>query len=425
MSPGVTQCLLKTAVADVRAGHHYCSANILFDEGAQQSFISQALADQLNICVQGSVTTTISSFGGASTLSTLPSTNIELITKTGEEITLSVLIVPKIATPLKMQSLLHQSVQSFAYLQELDLAHPFTHTSDFEITLLIGADFYWTIVQNEVIRGNGPTAVQSKLGYLLSGPLPSLENTRDFQIFHTAIHPVADHFNISKFWDVESAGTLPSLESLPVSSSFTSYLKSSISRTPDGSFVARFPWKENHPTLPSNRSICEGRARSLARKLSRTPGLMALYGDIIADQVKRGFIEQVNVSCIPEDCHFIPHHPVKKDSTTTPLRIVYDCSCRQSPTQPSLNDCLQAGPPFINDLYAILIRFRTHSIGIVTDIEKAFLHVHLAEEDRHYTYFVWLSQPTDPESEFIVYRFRVVLFGSVSSPFHIVQVTTY
>ena len=157
MSPGVTQCLLKTAAADVRADHHYCSANILFDEGAQQSFISQALADQLNTCVQGSFTTTISSFGGVSTLSTLPYTNIELITKTGEEITLSVLIVSKIATPLKMHSLLHQSVQSFAYLQELDLAHPITHASDFEITLLIGADFYWTIVQIEVIRGNRPS----------------------------------------------------------------------------------------------------------------------------------------------------------------------------------------------------------------------------------------------------------------------------
>ena len=133
--------------------------------------------------------------------------------------------------------------------------------------------------------------------------------------------------------------------------------------------------------------------------------------------MKRGFIEQVDASYIPQDCHFISHHPVRKDSTTTPLRIVYDCSCRQSPTLPSLNDCLQAGPPFIIDLCAILLRFRTHSIGIVTDIEKAFLHVHLAEEDRHYTYFVWLSQPTDPESEFIIYRFRVVLFGSVSSPF--------
>ena len=75
-----------------------CSANILFDEGTQQSFISQALADQLNICTQGMVTTAISSFGGTSMLSTLPSANIELITKSGEGITLSVLIILKIAT---------------------------------------------------------------------------------------------------------------------------------------------------------------------------------------------------------------------------------------------------------------------------------------------------------------------------------------
>ena len=53
----------------------------------------------------------------------------------------------------------------------------------------------------------------------------------------------------------------------------------------------------------------------------------------------------------------------------------------------------------------------------MTDIEKAFLHVYLAEEDQHYTYFLWLSNPDDPESQFTIYRFRVVLFGSASSPF--------
>ena len=96
---------------------------------------------------------------------------------------------------------------------------------------------------------------------------------------------------------------------------------------------------------------------------------------------------------------------------------MYDCSCRQSANHPSLNDCLQIGPPFINDLCTLLLRFRTHKIGIVTDIEKAFLHVQLAQEDRNYTHFLWLSKPSDPKSKFIVYRFKVVLFGSVSSPF--------
>ena len=155
MSPNSAKCLLKTAVTNVQTGYHRCSANILFDESAQHSFISQELADQLNICSQGSVTTATSSFGGTSTLNTLQYTNIELITRAGDTITLSVLIVPKIATPLRIPSLLYQSIEDFPYLQELDLAHPITHTSDFEITLLIGADFYWSIVQDQIIRGMG------------------------------------------------------------------------------------------------------------------------------------------------------------------------------------------------------------------------------------------------------------------------------
>ena len=66
---------------------------------------------------------------------------------------------------------------------------------------------------------------------------------------------------------------------------------------------------------------------------------------------------------------------------------------------------------------ATLVRFRTHPIGISTDIEKAFLHVRLSEADRDMTRFLWLSDPTDPESDFMTYRFRSVLFGSASSPF--------
>jgi transposase InsO family protein len=66
---------------------------------------------------------------------------------------------------------------------------------------------------------------------------------------------------------------------------------------------------------------------------------------------------------------------------------------------------------------SILLRFRTHPYALSTDIEKAFLHVRLNEQDRDFTRFLWLSNPSDPESPFITYRFKVVLFGSVSSPF--------
>ena len=39
---------------------------------------------------------------------------------------------------------------------------------NFEIYLLVGADFYWDLVGDHFIRGDGPTAMSSKLGYLLS-----------------------------------------------------------------------------------------------------------------------------------------------------------------------------------------------------------------------------------------------------------------
>lgn len=42
-----------------------------------------------------------------------------------------------------------------------------------DISLLIGVNHYWVIVGNGIIRGPGPVAVSSKIGYLLSGPTHS------------------------------------------------------------------------------------------------------------------------------------------------------------------------------------------------------------------------------------------------------------
>ena len=132
-------------MAEVHAGTHYYRANILFDEGAQKSFISQKLADSENVqsCQQQNIC--LSSFGGTAIPTKLQATHVYLRTKAGDEIPISVLIVPKIATPLK--SLLHSPVEHFPYLQGLSLAHQITHISDFEISLLIGADFYWSIIE--------------------------------------------------------------------------------------------------------------------------------------------------------------------------------------------------------------------------------------------------------------------------------------
>jgi len=97
--------------------------------------------------------------------------------------------------------------------------------------------------------------------------------------------------------------------------------------------------------------------------------------------------------------------------------VVFDCSCRQSQSDPSLNDCLSQCPDFLKNFCSILLRFRTHNFGVSTDIEKAFLHIYLHEQDGDFTSFFWLANPLDPQSDLQVYCFRTVLFGAVSSPF--------
>ena len=119
----------------------------------------------------------LSAFGGqASAVRHRPLVTLNVVTTSGEKIPLRVLVVEKIATPL--QTHLQQGGEDLPHLRGLKLAHLITSDESFDVSLLIGADHYWDLVEDHVIRGPGPTAVASKLGYLLSGPLPTSPGNR-------------------------------------------------------------------------------------------------------------------------------------------------------------------------------------------------------------------------------------------------------
>ncbi|XP_028410384.1 uncharacterized protein LOC114533007 [Dendronephthya gigantea] len=222
-------------------------------------------------------------------------------------------------------------------------------------------------------------------------------------------------FELQRFWELDSIG-IRSDQKDDTSEFLLHYQDTSISLK-DGKYHAKLPWKPEQPILPSNVRIAQQRTRSMVKRLAADPEKLMMYNDVIVNQCNQGFIEKVeNPSMNTGTCHYLPHHAVFKESSTTPLRVVYDCSCSTS-NQPSLNDCLVTGPPILNDLTAILLRFRRQKYGMTADIEKAFLNIVLNEEDRDATRFFWLSDPKDPNSAFEVYRFKRVLFGATSSPF--------
>ena len=163
------EVLLKTAIAPVSANQRvFIDGQILFDEGAQRSFITEELAGKLDIVSTGEEKIAISGFGQNETsMRNLRTAKLYVQGETREMIPIEVLIVPKIANPVRTQ---RNVTTRLTYLKGLRLAHPTTLNDDFEISLLIGADFYWDFIEDEVIRGDGPTAVKSKVGYFTIGP---------------------------------------------------------------------------------------------------------------------------------------------------------------------------------------------------------------------------------------------------------------
>ena len=120
--------------------------------------------------------------------------------------------------------------------------------------------------------------------------------------------------------------------------------------------------------------------------MSKDPRTLAAHHKTIREQLQRRFIEKVtDPQSTTGRVHYIPYHAVLKDSSTTPLRIVYDCSCSPNAAQPSLNSCLSTGPDILNDMTAILVRFRCYRYGITADIKKVFLSISLDEQNRDAT----------------------------------------
>ena len=101
----------------------------------------------------------MSSFGAqVSSSRRLEVASVFVHTFNGSRILISVLIVPQLAAPIKNS--VRACLRDIPYLQKLPLTHPVTGDENYEISILISADYYWYFIQDNTVRGDGPTAVQ-------------------------------------------------------------------------------------------------------------------------------------------------------------------------------------------------------------------------------------------------------------------------
>jgi len=331
------------------------------------------------------------------------------------------------------------------------------------VDILIGSEHYYSIIEDRTKRSSseGFRAVPSKLGWLLHGPSP-VEPSKTFSCTNTAfissmdmpefddcegclaktatppvfitmsttantVEPkktpimkkVSSDESCSEcrhlFWKMDSMGICSKEEEFGEADPLAHYT-SSLKKSKEGRWVAPLPWNEKKSSLRPNREMALKRLQSQLAQLRKSPQHLQIYHEQIQEALKAGFIAKADMKY--QGVHtYLPHHAViKPERTTTKVRPVFDGSAKTK-YSPSINDCLYNDTNNTPELLAVLLGFRVPNIVWTADIEKAFHQVELAEEDAEVIRFMWVEDPSDPNSPVVSYVWRRLPFGLICSPY--------
>ena len=91
-------------------------------------------------------------------------------TDQGEDVERSAFVVLVICYPLRRQYVTEASL-TYAYLKRIKLADYGCSEDNAEVNILAGSDQHWSLVSGKVVwRKDGPTAIETKLTWVLSDP---------------------------------------------------------------------------------------------------------------------------------------------------------------------------------------------------------------------------------------------------------------
>ncbi|GBN35554.1 S phase cyclin A-associated protein in the endoplasmic reticulum [Araneus ventricosus] len=248
----------------------------------------------------------------------------------------------------------------------------------------------------------------SVFGFIATGSTSNLQSEKMKYTHCGLIYDSSDIGNdIKKFWQLESIGIKDDPSYNEVDQSLETFEKTV--RYKNNHYEVELPWKRDWNELHDNYSVVKKRLDSLVRRVKKNPDLNLQYRETLHDYEKNGIIEKVPnpEKPINKPVFYMLHQPVFRDlSLTTKMHIVFDASSSHSFQHLSLNDCLWPGPNLNSNIFDILRNFRLNKFAIISDIEKTFLQLTLAEKDRDAVHFLWTENDT-----LQVYRFNHVLFG--------------
>ncbi|XP_071509981.1 uncharacterized protein [Diadema antillarum] len=306
-----------------------------------------------------------------------------------------------------------EDLQQYPHLREVDIHAASSETVD----MLLGVDNTHLMVWEEYILGekpDEPVAARCPLGWFIQGGRSGGPTALLNYVNVSAIGP------LEEFLGLETVALQPrrckcSTEIL--NRGATKTMEQSVSQRQDGSYEVRLPWKKSPDSLPDNYNYAVKRLHGLESQFRDRPEEWDVYCKQMRDLQHRGVSRRVSDTEIRQDREagrkmwFLPHFAVKKDSPTTPVRIVYDAKARFQGH--SLNEYLVKGEDLNADLFNVALRFRENEVGVIADIRKMFQAIKISPEDARFHRYVFRENPNQPIQ---VYELTTVTFGDRPSP---------
>ncbi|XP_055527034.1 uncharacterized protein LOC129719668 [Wyeomyia smithii] len=283
-----------------------------------------------------------------------------------------------------------------------------------EIDVVIGGEAYWELHTGKKLHlGPGqPHMIETLFGWTFSGP--TCIDCAGPTACRVSTNDGSLDATLQRFWEIEAIPTQCTHSA--VERTCEEQYNETTTRDTAGRYIVRLP-KTDDPeiVLGDSRDIAERRFFSLERRLERSSDVKSAYHQFMAEYERLRHMKRLEEPVDNNIQHcFLPHHPVfKSSSTTTKTRVVFDASCKTASGY-SLNDLLLVGPVVQQDLLSLIMRFRTHAIALVGDIEKMYRQIQVHEDDQSLQRILWRTHVGEPIA---TYQLETVTYGTASAPY--------
>ncbi|XP_076661083.1 uncharacterized protein LOC143364873 [Halictus rubicundus] len=408
------QILLATAWIELRSSSGRSEKiRALLDQGSVVSIISENLSQRLRL-PRSRVAVSITGIGNNAVACHSTTTFTVASCKTDAVYSLTAYVLRSLSNYIPARA---TTDYRLSHIRDLTLADENPFSSD-PIELIIGADHYGLLLLDGLRKGkvNEPTAQNTTLGWILSGPVPSLTSSAPAALanFHCNVSANLDT-EFRRFWEVEELPIVTRLS--PAELKCEDHFQRTHSRTSNGQYVVRLPFIEGPPiNIGSSLSAATTMFKRQENRLERNSEHSAEYSNFLAEYEALGHMVDITESLpiLTNQAVYIPHHAViREHSATTRIRVVFNASAKTG-NGTSLNDHLLIGPKLQTDLAAVILRWRRYRYVFTADIAKMYRQILVDPRDADYQRILWRSSPAAPLQHF---RLLTVTYGTSPAPF--------